>query len=27
VADAVIRELGELECPLCSHVYRLEDHQ
>ena len=27
LADAVIRELGEQECPLCSHVYRLEDHQ
>jgi len=26
-ADAVIAELGEQECPMCSHVYRLEDHQ
>jgi hypothetical protein len=26
VADAVIAELGEQECPLCSHVYRLEEH-
>jgi hypothetical protein len=26
LADAVIAELGEQECPLCSHVYRLEEH-